>query len=229
LVRIDECYKLSGKEGAANYLDNTIKTKANMNYELDAVSLELKSQYLIQDKQFEEAVTNFNKLAETYKTNKEVVKHSLFNAGYVYLTYLNDYKKASAKFAELAAKYPDDDLAFESKHLLGELDANSKQQAASSLIAQNELITPTEYALDQNYPNPFNPVTTITYQLQKSGSVTLKVFDILGNEVKTLVNEQKEMGRYTVWFDASSLASGMYVYQLRANNYITTKKMLVVK
>ena len=86
-----------------------------------------------------------------------------------------------------------------------------------------------EYALAQNYPNPFNPTTTITYQLPKSGSVTLKIFDILGNEVKTLVNEQKEMGRYTVQFDASSLASGMYVYQLRANDYTSTKKMMLLK
>ncbi|MFA6597038.1 MAG: zinc-dependent metalloprotease [Ignavibacteriaceae bacterium] len=86
-----------------------------------------------------------------------------------------------------------------------------------------------DYALTQNYPNPFNPVTTINYQLPKSGSVTLKVFDILGNEVKTLVNEQKEMGRYTVQFDASSLASGMYVYQLRVNDYTSTKKMMLVK
>ena len=80
-----------------------------------------------------------------------------------------------------------------------------------------------------NYPNPFNPVTTITYQLPKSGSVTLKVFDILGNEVRTLVNEQKEKGKYTVQFDASSLASGMYVYQLRVNDFISTKKMMLLK
>jgi len=83
--------------------------------------------------------------------------------------------------------------------------------------------------LFNNYPNPFNPVTTITYQLPKDGSVTLKIFDMLGNEVRTLVNEQKAMGRYTVQFDASSLASGMYVYQLRVNDYTSTKKMLLLK
>jgi len=65
--------------------------------------------------------------------------------------------------------------------------------------------------------------------LPKSGSVTLKIYDMLGKEVKTLVNEQKEMGRYTVQFDASSLASGMYVYQLRANDYTSTKKMMLLK
>gem|GEM_PF-3096818 len=94
-------------------------------------------------------------------------------------------------------------------------------------LKQNEVVT--DYGLDQNYPNPFNPATTITYQLPQSGSVTLKIFDILGNEVKTLVNENKEMGKYTVQFDASSLASGMYVYQLRANDYTSTKKMLLLK
>ena len=66
-------------------------------------------------------------------------------------------------------------------------------------------------------------------QLPKSGSVTLKIYDMLGKEVMTLVSEQKEMGRYTVQFDAGSLASGMYVYQLRVNDYTSTKKMLLLK
>lgn len=91
------------------------------------------------------------------------------------------------------------------------------------------LIQPNEFNLFHNYPNPFNPTTTITYQLPKEGLVTLKIYDILGNEVRTLVNEQKEMGRYTVQFEASSLASGMYVYQIKTNEYVATKKMLLVK
>ncbi|MCK9426125.1 MAG: T9SS type A sorting domain-containing protein [Ignavibacteriaceae bacterium] len=85
------------------------------------------------------------------------------------------------------------------------------------------------YSLFQNYPNPFNPVTTIKYQLLQSGSVTLKIYDVLGREVKTLVNELKEVGKYTVTLNASSFASGMYVYQLRVNDYTSTKKMLLLK
>jgi hypothetical protein len=88
---------------------------------------------------------------------------------------------------------------------------------------------PTEFKLAQNFPNPFNPTTTIAYQLPQSGNVTLKVFDILGNEVRTLVNEQKETGSYTVQFDASSLVSGLYIYQLRANDYSSIKKMILTK
>jgi hypothetical protein len=88
---------------------------------------------------------------------------------------------------------------------------------------------PVTYELSQNYPNPFNPTTTIRYQLPKDGMVTLKVYDILGAEVATLVNEEKIVGRYEVSFDASRLASGVYIYRLQANDYIAVKKMVLLK
>ena len=99
----------------------------------------------------------------------------------------------------------------------------------SGITDVSDTSIPTEFNLSQNYPNPFNPVTTITYQLPESGNVSLKVFDILGNEVQTLVNEQKEVGSYTVQFDASSFASGMYVYRLQVNDYLSTRKMILTK
>ena len=85
------------------------------------------------------------------------------------------------------------------------------------------------FNLSQNYPNPFNPGTTINYQLPQNGFVTLKIFDILGKEVATLVNEYKTPGRYTINFEASRLSSGVYIYQLRVNDYISSKKMLLLK
>src|ERR1035438_6718760 len=85
------------------------------------------------------------------------------------------------------------------------------------------------YDLSQNYPNPFNPVTTIKYQIPKSGVVTLKVYDILGKEVANLVNEYKDEGKYNINFDASKLASGVYIYQIKANDYISSKKMMLLK
>jgi len=96
---------------------------------------------------------------------------------------------------------------------------------------------PIEYALEQNYPNPFNPATTIRYQLPKDGLVTLKVYDILGAEVVTLVNEEKVAGKYEVNFDASRLASGVYIYRLNVNDpstssgqsFINVKKMVLLK
>ncbi len=88
---------------------------------------------------------------------------------------------------------------------------------------------PSTYEISQNYPNPFNPSTTINYQIPQTGFVTLKIYDILGKEVTTLVNEQKNQGRYSINFDASRLASGVYIYQLRVNVYVSSKKMLLLK
>ncbi|MCL4279149.1 MAG: T9SS type A sorting domain-containing protein, partial [Ignavibacteriaceae bacterium] len=87
----------------------------------------------------------------------------------------------------------------------------------------------TEYALEQNYPNPFNATTTIKYQIPISGNVAIKVYDILGNEVATLVDEFKEVGKFEVSFDASKLASSVYIYRLNVNDYVNVKKMILVK
>jgi Secretion system C-terminal sorting domain len=87
----------------------------------------------------------------------------------------------------------------------------------------------TTYELTQNYPNPFNPSTTIKYQIPRSGNVTVKVFDILGAEVATLVNEVQNEGRYEVNFDASKLASGVYIYRLQANDFSASKKMILLR
>ena len=86
-----------------------------------------------------------------------------------------------------------------------------------------------EYHLSQNYPNPFNPSTTIKYQIPNAGNVTLKVFDILGREVTTLVDEFKNEGRYEVNFNASKLASGVYIYTIRANDFTASKKLMLLK
>ena len=87
---------------------------------------------------------------------------------------------------------------------------------------------PTSYALGQNYPNPFNPTTTIQYDIPASGSqklVTLKVYDVIGREVATLVNETKVAGSYQVTFNASRIASGVYFYKLTAGIVHTNKKI----
>lgn len=88
---------------------------------------------------------------------------------------------------------------------------------------------PLAYSLEQNYPNPFNPVTAISYQLPVVSHVTLKVYDVLGREVKTLVNEVKRIGSYEVRFDASGLSSGVYFYRIAAGNFTKTMKLMVLK
>ena len=88
---------------------------------------------------------------------------------------------------------------------------------------------PKTYSLDQNYPNPFNPTTTIKFSLPQNGFVTLKVYDMLGREVATLVNREMQASFKTIVFDASNLASGVYVYRLKVNDFTSAKKLLLMK
>jgi hypothetical protein len=88
---------------------------------------------------------------------------------------------------------------------------------------------PTVYSLEQNFPNPFNPATIIKYQLPKAGFVTLKIFDVLGREVTTLVNQYQFAGRFSVDFNASKLSSGVYIYELKTPDYNSCKKMILTK
>ena len=88
---------------------------------------------------------------------------------------------------------------------------------------------PGTYTLFQNYPNPFNPCTKINWQMAARNQVTLKVYDVLGNEIATIVNEEKEAGYHSINFNASELPSGVYFYQLKAGSFIETKKMLLLR
>jgi ligand-binding sensor domain-containing protein len=96
-------------------------------------------------------------------------------------------------------------------------------------IDQNSNIIPSNFTLLQNYPNPFNPSTKISWQSPISGHQTLKVYDMLGNEVATLVDEEKPAGRYEINFNASQLSSGIYFYKFLSGIFINTKKMILMK
>jgi hypothetical protein len=88
---------------------------------------------------------------------------------------------------------------------------------------------PANFGLDQNYPNPFNPTTVISYQLSASSDVNLMVYDVLGREVAVLVNERKTAGSYSVTFNARGLASGVYFYRLRADDFVETKRLILIR
>ena len=96
-------------------------------------------------------------------------------------------------------------------------------------VEDDDLITIDDFRLYQNYPNPFNPTTTLSFVIGQLSFVTLKVYDVLGREVTTLINEEKPIGSYEVEFDASSLPTGVYFYQIISKNFSATKKMIVLK
>jgi predicted extracellular nuclease len=106
---------------------------------------------------------------------------------------------------------------------------NSDFGAITAVINRDGEAVPGTYELSQNYPNPFNPSTSIHYSVPVNGQVTLKIFNILGQEVRTLVNTVQSSGSYVVNFNASTLSSGVYFYQLRAEGFVSVKKMMLLK
>ena len=96
-------------------------------------------------------------------------------------------------------------------------------------VNQTAFALPTNFILQQNYPNPFNPSTTINYSVPKADLVTIKIYDILGREVVTLVNQQKNPGNYEVQFNANNLPSGIYFYRMQAGGFVSTKKFVLLK
>jgi hypothetical protein len=96
-------------------------------------------------------------------------------------------------------------------------------------VDRGSSVPPSSFMLEQNYPNPFNPATTISYALPQPALVVLKVYDVLGRECATLINEYKNQGRYEVSFDAGHLPSGMYIYQIQAGAYSAVRTMQLIK
>lgn len=119
-------------------------------------------------------------------------------------------------------------LSNDSLHVGSTLFVDKLSLSTVTAVNENKKV-PFNYSLYQNYPNPFNPTTTIRYQLPKPGFVTLKIYDVLGKNVKTLVSKEQQSGMYRVMFDASKLASGVYYFRLHVNHFTKVKKMLVLK
>lgn len=120
------------------------------------------------------------------------------------------------------------------QYRLKQIDTDGKY--AYSEVANIDMGIPSQYELKQNYPNPFNPGTVISYSIPISSNVTLRVYDVLGKLITTLVNENQEAGNYTVYFDAGGLSNGMYFYKVQVypansgtGNFVATKKMLLLK
>jgi hypothetical protein len=94
---------------------------------------------------------------------------------------------------------------------------------------EDDNVLPNEYKLEQNYPNPFNPSTVIKFGIPERANVVIKIYDVLGSEVITLLNQEMDLGWYELQFDAAGYSTGIYICRMQAGNYISTKKMLMIK
>ncbi len=121
----------------------------------------------------------------------------------------------------------DDEISIDN----GAVSLDKKTSSFALMLTNSKDITktPTVFQLEQNYPNPFNPSTTINYSVPKTSVVTIKVYDVLGKEITTLVNDEKTSGNYKVEFDGSKLTSGIYFYRMQAGNIVKTKKLILLK
>ena len=166
-------------------------------------------------------IVAINNSSSTVEQTFTIQKQSEINTT-VFIPYVTSETKNCIK---------ESDIALNGNSFTIALDASSittfvSEEAPNTVKLLN---APKTFNLSQNYPNPFNPTTIIEFQTASSGLVVLKVFDILGNEVATLVNEEKPAGSYTVKFIASELPSGVYFYRLQSGNYSATKKLLLLK
>ena len=129
---------------------------------------------------------------------------------------------------------PAGDHTFKVQFFFGGFNFNYLEFVENTTGINDNDNSPKIFYLYQNYPNPFNPLTKIKFTIPSVGTslmkfVQLKIYDVLGKEVKTLVNEEKRPGIYEVEFDAGDLTNGVYFYQLKTDNYVSTKKMLIIK
>jgi hypothetical protein len=102
-------------------------------------------------------------------------------------------------------------------------------QTVPTSVGNSNALIPDKYELNQNYPNPFNPATKINFALPKDGFVKITIFDLLGREIRTLVNESKTAGYYSVDFSGENLSSGFYFYKMETGSFVETKKMMLIK
>jgi len=142
----------------------------------------------------------------------------------VIINELNRYQKNTAKFI-----FDVDKFAQAGSNV--NISFKIEYKGRKSYIRNINIITtsPLNFELFQNYPNPFNPSTIIKYSIPKSGLVTLKVYDVLGKEISTLLNEKKEAGIHKIEFNQTNLSSGVYFYTLKTDEFLQTRKMILLR
>jgi hypothetical protein len=173
-------------------------------------------------------LNRINDVINNYQ-GQPIVELALFDKFVFYYFENQDKQNYSAVSSQLDKQFPLSWGAVEAHRILGDAAYFKINSYNETALQKTTSQTSTEFALLGNYPNPFNPTTRISYQLPKNGFVTLKVYDILGREVASLVNENQQAGNYSVPFDASKLSSGIYIYTIRANDFVQSKKMILMK
>ena len=228
VVKIAHLHRKAEMKGLDAYLSKIIK-KDNDD-DLVGVALDLLSSTYMKERDFDSAVsTNESILTRSPDTGSEYI--ALFNLFTVYRNELKDDSRAGEFLSILKAKYPDHELTLFAQSEMGEdVDWSLAKKAVPENISQAESISnPKEYNLGANYPNPFNPETQIDFSLPEDGLTKLIIYDLLGREVSRLVDDDLKAGYHNVTWNASNVASGLYFYRLTSGDFVSTKKMVLLK
>ena len=240
LTALSECYEITKNNQFTDFLTSNVKNRITDRSVVTKLSKELEIHWLVIEGKYNEAISGFDNVRNEYSSDDNTVKHALFNEGYVYYSYLNNIAKAEESFAMLEKLYPNDDLVIDSKLLLGkEVPVmNNPKKGDEEKYVEN--ISVKDFELFGNYPNPFNPTTTIKYSLPKISDVELRIFDIMGREIKKLVIGNQSPGYQSVVWDATNnygepVSSGIYIYTLSAKSledaqtFNNSSKLLLMK
>lgn len=205
----------------------SLPAKANSSHKL------LLSYIYIREGQINDAISN-NEFIIQNNPNTPLSIEAKTNNLYIELYQNQDFEKACMIYNEIKSQ-PELSTPLELDMIQSSLESYAMQNGL--IFSEFELkkavnnfnLKPVEYSLSSNYPNPFNPSTIINYAVKDAGLVSIKVYDILGAEVATIVNETKEAGEYAIEFNASTLPSGVYIYSMKVNGFSSSKKMLLMK
>lgn len=226
LEQLAECYRSAKGRNFINFLNQNVFPSMSTKESLYAKALELEAPVLISDGEYDAAISNYITLTNNFPSDSVIFRDALFNLGYIYYVELKDTTKAKQYLNALRTRYPADEMTLHGEILMGEV--NPVSPGASNKASDTTVASSLNFEIG-NYPNPFNPTTLIRYNIPKQIHVTLKVYDILGREVATLVDGEQVAGVHEVAFDGSRFASGVYFYRLSASGVTQVKKMLMIK
>ena len=229
LAFLYKCNKHLDKANENRSLLNDISA-AYPDYEICALAKNFAAGDLIKQGDYQAAISKNQAVINSF-AKTEYAKQALFNLGNTYWYFLEDEKTGEMYYRQLIEAYPDDDLSISALATLGEwkpIEPNPQPP-----LAQNQAEIK-EFSLDQNYPNPFNPETTIRYRLVEASQVTIKIYNLLGEEVITLVDQTQLQGNHAIQWNGGDrfgniIANGVYWVRMQAGKFVGQKKLVVVR
>jgi tetratricopeptide (TPR) repeat protein len=228
----NRCLENLGRSNEALTIMNSMASKYS-GKEISGLAQSIAAGHLVKLGDYQQAITKSEQILQAFP-DKDLAKYALYDLGTIYWFFLADQKMGENYYRQLIAKYPDDDLSISALSTLGEWQPGSQPKPEPPPLLTDEPKVPSEFRLDQNYPNPFNPETVINYQLAEARTVTLLIYNLLGKKIRTLVDEEKAAGSYSVHWDGKddgglTVASGLYGYVITAGEFRDLKKMVLVR